>query len=89
MLLCQTVFCPYQVKESCDAMAQLFLGRICFLCEQSVDLSDKDTRKVATLSCQETIKEKCKSRGYDEWALQVQGTLESCHDLPAVDAVYH
>jgi len=35
------------------------------------------------------MKDICAKRGYDAWALQVAGLLESCTDLPSADAVYH
>jgi hypothetical protein len=62
---------------------------MCFLCEQPLDMKDSDSRKVATLSLEETLKKACALRGYDTWALQIQGLLEMCNDLPSVDAVYH
>lgn len=59
------------------------------LCQEPVSPNDSDARKVSTLSVQETFKNACASKEFDIWALEVLGLLESCNDLPAVDAVYH
>lgn len=60
---------------------------MCFFCAKAV-FESADRRSCQTLELLETVLEECRDRS-DEWAIQVQGRLGSCTDLPSVDAVYH
>ena len=43
---------------------------------------------VRTMDMQQTILNECEARG-DEWAETVRARIQSVHDLPAADAIYH
>ena len=64
----------------------------CFFCCEHVELDKKETEievcKVTTLMLQNTIKNTCRERN-DMWAQNVLTRVESVHDLPAADAIYH
>jgi hypothetical protein len=62
---------------------------LCFLCGELVDDKERDQRKVATFAVGTRVMEMCFVRGYDSWAMEVKGRLESCIDLPAEEAVHH
>ena len=62
----------------------------CFLCGEPC-LDSKDMRKVLSGGeFDSSIRDMIQNvRGYDAWALEVQGRLEFVNDLFAVDAIYH
>jgi len=102
---CRIIYCRKQVGQFADqnldilnvptkrklrSESQTFSWKdMCFLCEQPVDETDSQFRKSETQDLKNNIKDICAKRGYDAWAMQVAGLLESCTDLPSVDAVYH
>jgi len=62
---------------------------MCFLCGELVSGS-KDVRKVLSGGEFDTgIRDFMRERGYDEWALTVQGRMDSVSDLFSADALYH
>ena len=63
---------------------------LCLYCTKTVVGCPADSiRKVSTLEFDENLRSCISKRGYDDWALQVQGRLENVNDLHASDAVYH
>jgi len=65
----------------------------CMLCGESAQFDSKHPSQcsiiaVQTLGIRDTVLEYCLKRN-DEWALEVQSRLNTCHDLVAVEAVYH
>ena len=65
----------------------------CLFCAQPANLSGRrkslDVYPVRTSDFQPKIKSLCKERGFDSWALKVQGRIEFAQDLHAADAIYH
>jgi hypothetical protein len=62
---------------------------MCFLCAESC-CEGKNVRKVLSGSeFDANIRQKICDRGYDNWAISVQGRLDSVSDLFAADAMYH
>ena len=61
---------------------------MCFLCSSSCKDS-KDVRKVLSGSnFDDSIRKTVRKRGFDEWAVAVQGRIDAVADLFAADAVY-
>ena len=65
----------------------------CLLCGTEIDKEQERKRArvvctVRTMDMQQTILNECETRG-DEWAEMVRARIQSVHDLPAADAVYH
>jgi len=65
----------------------------CFLCGEQLHIDPRhpersDGRQAQTLEIHQSVMTKCLERN-DQWALEVRGRLETCNDLPAVEAVYH
>ena len=62
---------------------------MCFLCGETC-IGCKDFRKVLSgTTFDEKIRQLIKERCFDEWAVAVQGRMQSVNDLFAADAVYH
>lgn len=62
---------------------------MCVVCGDEIGNVAKKQRKVATFGFGVRLMEACFLRGYDQWAMEIKGRLESCIDLPAQEAVYH
>jgi uncharacterized protein YlaI len=65
----------------------------CMLCGRSAAIDSRHPERsqicsVRTLPIRTTLLEHCAKRG-DPWASEVQGRLESCIDLVAMEAIYH
>jgi hypothetical protein len=65
----------------------------CLFCGTEIDQEQEQKRArvvctVTTMDMQETILNECEARG-DEWAEVVRARIQSVHDLPAADAIYH
>ena len=65
----------------------------CLFCGTEIDKERERKRArvvctVRTMDMQQTILNECEARG-DEWAETVRARIQSVHDLPAADAIYH
>jgi hypothetical protein len=65
----------------------------CFLCGKSVAVGPRNSTRekvktASTIAFRNNVLKHCSVR-MDDWAVEVQGRLEFCNDLPAVGAVYH
>jgi len=62
---------------------------MCFLCGEMVAGCSDVRRVLSGGEFDKKFKDVIRERGWDEWALAVQGRMDSVSDLFAADAVYH